>query len=60
MCIRDRHTLGQRVEMRRVPEMTFKDDTVLEKGFTVLQLLDELKNKTEDQNSKFEGNNAKS
>ena len=27
-----RHTLGQRIEMRRVPEMTFKDDTVLEKG----------------------------
>ena len=25
-----RHTLGQRIEMRRVPEMTFKDDTVLE------------------------------
>ena len=44
-----RHTLGQRIDMRRVPEMTFKDDTVLEKGFSVLKLLEELKNKSEDQ-----------
>ena len=55
-----RHTLGQRIEMRRVPEMTFKDDTVLEKGLSVLKLLEELKNKTQDQDSKFEGNNDKS
>ena len=55
-----RHTLGQRIEMRRVPEMTFKDDTVLEKGLSVLKLLEELKNKTRDQDSKFEGNNDKS
>ena len=55
-----RHTLGQRIEMRRVPEMTFKDDKVLEKGLSVLKLLEELKNKTQDQDSKFEGNNAKS
>ena len=55
-----KHTLGQRVEMRRVPEMTFKDDTVLEKGLSVLKLLEELKNKTQDQDSKFEENNAKS
>ena len=55
-----RHTLGQRIEMRRVPEITFKDDTVLEKGFSVLNLLEELKNKTQNQDSKDEGNNAKS
>ena len=55
-----RHTLGQRIEMRRVPELTFKDDKVLEKGFSVLKLLEELKNKTQDQDSKSEGNNAKS
>ena len=55
-----KHTLGQRIEMRRVPEMTFKDDTVLEKGLSVLKLLEELKNKTQDQDSKSEGNNAKS
>ena len=55
-----RHTLGQRIEMRRVPEMTFKDDTVLEKGLSVLKLLEELQNKTQDQDSKSEGNNDKS
>ena len=44
-----RHTLGKRIEMRRVPDLTFKDDTVLEKGLSVLKLLDELKNKTQDQ-----------
>ena len=52
-----RHTLGQRIEMRRVPEMTFKDDTVLEKGLSVLKLLAELKNKKHNQDSKVEGNN---
>ena len=49
-----RHTLGQRIEMRRLPEMTFKDDKVLEKGLSVLKILEELKNKTQDQDSKFE------
>ena len=52
-----RHTLGQRIEMRRVPDMTFKDDTVLEKGLSVLRLLKELKNKTQNKDSKVEGNN---
>ena len=52
-----RHTLGQRIEMRRVPEMTFKDDTVLEKGLSVLKLLEELKNKTQNEDSNVEGNN---
>ena len=55
-----RYTLGQRIEMRRVPEITFRDDTVLEKGLSVLKLLEELKNKTNDQDSKFEENNVKS
>ncbi len=53
-----RHTLGVKIKMRRVPEITFKDDTVLEKGESVLKLLDELKNKTQNQDLKFEGNNA--
>ena len=55
-----RHTLAKRIEMRRVPEMTFKDDTVLEKGLSVLKLLEELKNKNKNQDLKVEGNNAKS
>ena len=49
-----RHILGQRIEMRRVPEITFKDDIVLEKGLSVLKLLEELKNKTKDQDSQAE------
>ena len=53
-----RHTLGQRIEMRRIPEMIFKDDTVLKKGLSVLKILEELKNKNQDQYSKFEENNA--
>jgi len=40
-----RHNLGKRIEMRRVPEIIFKDDLVLDKGLSVLKLLDELKNK---------------
>ena len=46
-----RHILGQRIEMRRVPDLTFKEDVVLEKGLSVLKLLEELKNKTQDQDS---------
>ena len=44
--------------MRRVPEMTFKDDIVLKKGMSVLKLLEELKNKTQNQDSKVEQNNG--
>jgi len=45
-----RHSLGKRIEMRRVPEIIFIDDVVLDKGLSVLKLLDELKNKTQDNN----------
>ena len=45
-----RHCLGKRIEMRRVPELIFKDDVVIDKGLSVLKLLDELKNKTHDYN----------
>ena len=53
-----RHSLGQRIEMRRVPEIIFKDDVVLDKGLSVLRLLDELKNKN--QNNNFEDKDANS
>ena len=43
-----RHILGKRIEMRRVPEIIFKDDVVLDKGLSVLKLLDELKSKNQD------------
>ncbi|ABM71335.1 Ribosome-binding factor A [Prochlorococcus marinus str. MIT 9515] len=52
-----KHILGQRIEMRRVPELTFKDDTALAKGLSVLKLLEELNNKTHNQNSQVEENN---
>ena len=45
-----RHNLGKRIEMRRVPEIIFKDDVVLDKGLSVLKLLDELKNKNQNTN----------
>ena len=53
-----RHSLGKRIEMRRVPEIIFKDDIVLDKGLSVLKLLDELKNKN--QNHNFEDKDAES
>ena len=49
-----RFNLGQRIDMRRVPDIIFKDDTIIDKGLSVLKLLDEIKNK--DKN--FEENNA--
>ena len=52
------HNLGKRIEMRRVPEIIFKDDVVLDKGLSVLKLLDELKNKSQGNND--EDKNAKS
>ena len=45
-----RYNLGQRIEMRRVPEIIFKDDIVLDKGLSVLKLLDELKHENQDNN----------
>ena len=38
-----RHKLTQRIQMRRIPELTFKLDRTLEKGLAVLKLLDKLK-----------------
>ena len=55
-----RHSLGKRIEMRRVPEIIFKDDVVLDKGLSVLKLLDELKNQNQNQNNNFEDKDANS
>jgi len=38
-----RHKLTQRIQMRRIPEVTFKTDRALEKGLSVLKLLDKLR-----------------
>ena len=53
-----RHSLGKRIDMRRVPEIIFKEDVVLDKGLLVLKLLDELKN--QNQNHNVEDKDAKS
>ena len=44
-----RHILSNRIDMRRVPEILFKEDNVMEKGLNVLKILDEIK---ENKNSK--------
>ena len=46
-----RHNLGKRIDMRRVPDIIFKDDIVLDKGLSVLKLLDEIKNSNKDNNN---------
>ena len=38
-----RHKLTQRIQMRRIPELTFRVDRALEKGLAVLKLLDKLR-----------------
>ncbi len=53
-----RHNLGKKIEMRRVPEIIFKDDVLFDKGLSVLKLLDVLKNKN--QNNNVEDKDAKS
>ena len=53
-----RRILGKRIEMRRVPEKIFKDDIVLDKGLSVLKLLDELKNKSQGNNDEDKNANS--
>ncbi len=53
-----RQSLGKRIEMRRVPEIIFKEDVVIDKGLSVLKLLDEIKNKN--QNNNYEDKDANS
>ena len=40
-----RFLLSQRVKMRRIPELVFKIDRVLDQGLAVLKVLDELREK---------------
>ena len=42
---RIRYLLGKRIQMRRIPELDFKKDRVLDQGLSVLKLLDELREK---------------
>tara|TARA_B100000945_G_C20274502_1_gene545581 strand:- start:307 stop:681 length:375 start_codon:yes stop_codon:yes gene_type:complete len=38
-----RVNLSQRIEMRRIPDIIFKDDTIMDKGLSVLKVLEDLK-----------------
>ena len=38
-----RHSLSKRIVMRRIPEITFRQDKVIDQELTVLKVLDELK-----------------
>jgi len=38
-----RVNLSQRIEMRRIPDIIFKDDTIMDKGLSVLKVLEGLK-----------------
>ena len=38
-----RYKLTQRIQMRKIPELTFKVDQALEKGLDVLKVLDKLR-----------------
>ena len=44
--------------MRRVPEIIFKDDVVIDKGLSVLKLLDELKNQNQGDNDEDKDANS--
>ena len=45
-----RFLLSQRVKMRRIPEIVFKIDRVLDQGLAVLNVLDELRKKNDKRN----------
>ena len=47
---RIRFLLGQRVQMRRIPDLVFKIDRVLDQGLNVLKILDELREKDDKRN----------
>ena len=42
-----RFLLSQRVQMRRIPDLIFKIDRVLDQGLAVLKVLDELRKKND-------------
>ena len=53
-----RGELGRRLQMRRAPEVIFKLDRGIEKGASVLSLLEELDESRQSGNEKIEGNST--
>ena len=45
-----RFLLGQRVKMRRIPDLVFKLDRVLDQGLAVLKILEQLNKKNDQSN----------
>tara|TARA_Y100000589_G_scaffold33320_1_gene27823 strand:- start:733 stop:1107 length:375 start_codon:yes stop_codon:yes gene_type:complete len=45
-----RFLLSQRVNMRRIPDLVFKIDRVLDQGLAVLKVLDKLREKSDERN----------
>ena len=45
-----RFLLSQRVKMRRIPDLVFKIDRVLDQGLAVLKVLDKLREKSDERN----------
>ena len=53
-----RGELGRRLQMRRAPEVIFKLDRGIEKGASVLNLLEELEETRQSRNGNFEENST--
>ena len=49
-----RHYLSQKVSMKRIPELIFRKDKVLDEGIAVLKVLDELSLKDKGHNKSLE------
>ena len=45
-----RHNLSKKISMKRIPELIFKNDKVINDGLSVLRVLDELRAKEKQQN----------
>jgi len=46
-----RNLLSQRIDMRRIPEITFKEDKIIEKGLNVLKILEQIKEESDSKKS---------
>ena len=54
-----RHYLSQRLSMKRIPELVFKQDKVFDKGIEVLKVLDKLRLKNNQKDSRESEKNGK-
>lgn len=45
-----RYLLGKRIEMRKIPELVFKEDKIMNEGLSVLNVLNQLRVKNKNKN----------